>query len=484
MSISERDPAALSMAEQVFMLVPPDQRADAITEFVSGLPARRREDLVWTWSFWRRPAQTPPASYRTWVIRAGRGFGKTRTGAEAVRERVREGTAGRVSLIGPTAGDVRDVMIEGESGLLAVHPHDFRPIYEPSKRRLTWPNGAVATAFSAEEPDRLRGPQSDLVWGDEPASWKSGSEPWDNAMMGNRLGRDPRSILTGTPRPLAWLREIESKAGTVTTTGSTYENFANLAETFIDLVIGRYEGTRLGQQELHALYMDDVEGALWKLATIEASRLMRWDRTAPWASLVTGITETMRAALGLGPFALAPGDLRRPWETWVGVDPPGETAECGIVVGMAPKNGRAGRDHAVILDDMSTTGSPEVWGARVVEAIHKWGAGGAVVEANQGGDMVRATIHAADPNVKVEKIRALVSKADRAEPVSGLYPRGWVHHYGHLGALESQMTTWVPSETKHKSPDRIDALVHLVTKLLAPIPQQRASIMSPVNRRK
>lgn len=476
-----RDPGSYSMAEQLLVAVPPERRHEAITEFVRGLPADRAAVLPWTWSFWRRPAQVPPDKFQTWVIRAGRGFGKTRTGAEAVREYVREGRAGRISLIAPTAGDCRDVMIEGESGLLSIHPPDFRPVYEPSKRRLTWPNGAVATAFSAEEPDRLRGPQSDLVWGDEPASWKTGSEAWDNAMMGNRLGRDPRSILTGTPRPLAWLRDIEAKSGTVVSTGSTYENITNLAETFIELVLGRYEGTRLGQQELHALYMDDVEGALWRMAVIEATRLLKWNPASPWSSLVTGITEASRAALGLGAFSLNKGDLSRSWETWVGVDPPGETAECGIVIGMAPKGGKAGRDHAVILDDMSTAGSPEVWGSRVVEAVRKHNAMGAIVESNQGGDMVRSTIHAVDPDVRVEKVRAAVSKSDRAEPVSVLYAKGWVHHWGHLAALESQMTTWVPEESKGKSPDRLDALVHLVTALLRPqsLKSGKASVHVP-----
>jgi len=316
------------------------------------------------------------------------------------------------------------------------------------------------------------------VWGDEPAKWKSGRMAWDNAMLGNRIGR-PHSILSGTPRPLAWLREIEKAAGTIVVTGSTYENIGNLAQVFIDLVLARYEGTRLGDQELHARYLDDVEGALWRMAAIEATRIMRWDATNPWGALVEALTIESRTALNLGPYRMAGGERRR-WVTWVGVDPPGETAECGIVIGTAPERGRAGFDHAVILDDMTTVGSPEVWGARVVEAVHKYNANGVVVEKNMGGDMVRSTIHNVDANVHVEKVPAVDSKYDRAEPVSVLWPKGWVHHRGHLPELESQMTTWVEDESP--SPDRMDALVHVVTKLLSPMPIGKGSVHSPLGR--
>jgi phage terminase large subunit-like protein len=307
-------------------------------------------------------------------------------------------------------------------------------------------------------------------------SWKSGREAWDNASLGNRLGR-PHSILTGTPRPLPWLKEIEAMPGTVVRTGSTYENIGNLAPQFIALILGRYEGTRLGAQELHARYLEDVEGALWRLMVIEATRFAHWSRDNPWGAVVEQATLDARLALGLGAWSPEKGE-RRPWTTWVGVDPPGETAECGIVAGTAPLRGKAGRDHAVVLDDMSVAGAPEVWGARVVECFRKWNADGIVVEANQGGDMCRATIHAVDSSVPVEKIRAKESKADRAEPISALYSRGWVHHYGHLAALENQMTTWVPEESK--SPDRLDAMVHLVTKLLSPTNLKQASVGNPL----
>ena len=364
-----RDADSLSPAEQLFLDCPDEPaQQNRLAEFLATIPPSVREAMPWSWRWWARPTQlAPQTNWRTWVVRAGRGFGKTRTGAEETRRRVRKGLAGHVALIGATAADVRDVMVEGESGILAVHPPGSRPEYEPSKRRLTWPNGATATCFSAEEPDRLRGPQSDWVWGDEPASWRSGVLAWDNAMFGHRLGSDPRSMLTMTPRPLDWLRKIEAEARTFVTTGATYDNLTNLAESFIDMVLGRYEGTRLGRQELHALYLDDVEGALWAMATIEVTRLARFDPTDPWQSLRVEAARA-RTLLGLGLDPIR--DERTPWHILVGVDPPGETAECGIIVGAAPVNGKASRHHAVILDDLSLAGPPEVWGAQVVAAVH------------------------------------------------------------------------------------------------------------------
>lgn len=448
---------------------------EAVTLFLNRLPAQRRRELRFAWhAVWARPNQRIPDDdeWDTLFARAGRGYGKTRFGAEGTRRLVVNGRAHRVMIIGSTAADARDVMIEGDSGILAVHPPQFRPLYEPSKRLLTWPNGAIGLVRSAEEPDGCRGPNTDLVWGDEPASWKTGSAAWDNAMLGNRLGK-PHSILTGTPRPIEWLRKIEQKAGTIVRTGSTYENIANLAPKFIALILDRYEGTRLGQQELHAEYLDDVEGALWRLATIEASRaIMRdalghevvgFDRAHPWESLTLTTALERRLAMNLGTWTVDPRE-RRPWVIKVGVDPPAETAECGIIVAAAPRNAKYGRDHCIVLDDATVEGPPEVWGAAVAAAYHRWNAAEVIVERNQGGDMTRSTIHAADPSVIVEKVTASQSKADRAEPVSTAYSKGWVHHAGYFGKLESQQTTWVPNESK--SPDRLDALVHVLTNLL------------------
>lgn len=476
--VYRRPIATLSPLEAFAAQFPPgDQRDQAVKGLVTSFPAAMRDGLRYAWTkLWARPSQRmPEGDWQVWMVRAGRGFGKTRSATEGVRKLVRMGKAGRVALIGPTAGDVRDVMVEGESGILAVHPPDWRPVYEPSKRRLTWPNGAIGTCFSAEEPDRLRGPQSDLVWGDEPASWKTGSAAWDNASLGNRLGQHPYAILTGTPRPIPWLRELEAKETTYVTTGATYENEGNLAESFMQLILERYEGTRLGRQELHALYLDDTEGALWTLGLIELGRFRTFDLDKPWLTLSA---ELMRQG-----HPMPSGNRNTPWVKMMAVDPPGMTAECGIIVGTAPRGARAGYDHAVILEDASMVGTPEMWGAQVVATARKWGISTVFAERNQGQDMVRSTIHNVDPTLRVELLNAKENKYDRAEPVSVLYARGWVHHLGYLPKLEDQMSTWVPKGNQD-SPDRMDAAVHLLTKLLKPIGIIQASTIGVATARR
>jgi phage terminase large subunit-like protein len=431
------------------------------------------ERLAYLWSFWRRPNQARPDGmgdrYRIWFLKAGRGFGKTKTGAETTREMI--DSVERIALVAPTAADVRDVMVEGESGLLSVFPRSERPIYEPSKRRITFHNGATATLFSAEEPDRLRGPQQGFAWIDEPASMSRGEEALSNLLLGLRLGRSPWALLTGTPKPARWLRALSLRDDTIVTSGSTYDNVANLATGFIDDVLGRYEGTRLGRQELHAEFLDDVEGSLWTEAMLDSGRMATFDMATPWATLNKWLTDKGRPVIM----------ERRPWRIIVAVDPPGETAECGIIVACAPVQGRAGRDHAVVLEDCSIAGRPEEWGAQVARASRRWNAERVVVESNQGGDMVRATIHAVDPTIRVEKITARLSKAARAEPVSALYERGLVHHAGFMPMLESQMVSWVPGEGK--SPDRMDALVHAIATLLIANPVVPASVVSATTRR-
>lgn len=447
--------------------------AGLMEEIRAGLSAEQEEALLFRWEFWRRPAQIPPAGlgeqYRIWGLFAGRGFGKTRTGAETTRAMIEE--AGRIALVGPTAADVRDVMVEGESGLLSVFPRGQRPEYEPSKRRVTFHNGATATLFSAEEPDRLRGPQHEWFWGDEPASWQRGEEALSNLLLGLRLGRRPWGLMTGTPKPARWLRAVSLRPDTILTSGSTYDNAANLASGFVEDILGRYEGTRLGRQELHAEWLDDVEGALWLERIIDGSRMASFDPAQPWQSLNRWLGDR-----GLPQIA-----QRRPWRIIVAVDPPAETAECGIIVAAAPVQGRAGHDHAVVLEDCSRAGRPEEWGAAVASAARRWGAERIVAEGNQGGDMVRATIHAVDPGLRVEKISASKSKASRAEPVSALYERGLVHHAGFFPLLESQMLTWVPGDAR--SPDRMDALVHAISHLLVAQPIAEGRVLSPVSRR-
>jgi phage terminase large subunit-like protein len=431
--------------------------AGKLVEFIETLDDDEAVQLAFDWEFWSRPAQRQPKgkSWNVWMIRAGRGFGKTRTGAETVRAVVESERVGLLGAVAPTKGDARDVLVEGESGIMAISPPWNRPKYEPSKRRVTWPNGAKLTLFSGEEPDRLRGPQHEFMWIDEPASMPNGEDTLNMARLGLRLGAHPRLVVTGTPKRLPWLRSLEAEKTTTVTTGSTYDNMSNLASSFIDVILGRFEGTRLGRQELHAEYLDDVEGALWSLLTIEVNRFTEWDQDNPDLSLRTNL-------MTMGKPTSAPD--RRRWRTIVAVDPPGETAECGISVGSAPVGARSGTDHCVILSDESMAGRPEAWGAAVVSAFNRWDAEAVFVESNQGGDMCRATIHAVDPSVPVKKITAQISKQARAEPVAALDEKGWIHHVGMLPKLEDQMVTWVPDESR--SPDRLDARVHLIRELL------------------
>jgi len=444
-----------------------------LAERVAKMSGEQAREFVFLWRVWSRPNQRIPEgmgdTYRTWFFRAGRGSGKTRAAAETVRHMI--DTVGRIALISPTAADVRDVLIEGESGLLRVFPDDQRPVYEPSKRRVTFHNGARAFAYSGEEPERLRGPQHAFAVIDEPASIAAGPDLLSNLMLGLRLGSAPWVMMTGTPKPVRWLRELSERDDTITTTGSTFDNRSFLAPTFIEDVLGRYEGTRLGRQELHAEWLDDVEGALWTEQLIDRNRIGRFDLADPWRTLNTWLTDNDRTKVRPG----------RAWRVVVAVDPPASTAECGIVVACAPVQSRAGEDHCVILEDASISGTPERWGAQVVSAAKRWGAERVVVESNQGGDMVRATIHAVDPGVRVEPVHAKVSKQARAEPISALTERGLVHHAGFMPLLEAQMTSWVPG--LEKSPDRMDAMVHAVAHLLPDRPSQVATVRSPTHRR-
>ena len=434
-------------------------RAGLLVPLLASMDNEEIAELMYDWEFWRRPEQAmPTGDWTAWMIRAGRGFGKTRTGAESIRHFAHHSKTGLLGAVAPTSGDARDVMVEGESGIMAISPPWDRPLYEPSKRRVSWPStGARLTLFSGEEPDRLRGPQHEVIWVDEPASMDSGADVLDMARLGLRLG-DPKVIITGTPKRRQWMKDLEAEAGTVVTTGSTYDNLGNLAPVFLDVILSRYEGTRLGRQELHAEYLDNVEGALWTLDSIDANRVDHedWDAAHPHDSHVTW--------LALGEVVDFSKQRRRPWRTIIAVDPPGETAECGIVAAQAPERAKWGVDPCAILADHSMSGRPEDWGRAVVNAFNQHNAHAVYVEKNQGGDMVRSTIHAVDPSVPVKKINATESKKARAEPVSVLYGKKLVHHIGPFPKLESQMTEWVPGESR--SPDRLDALVHAVRCLI------------------
>ncbi len=389
---------------------------------------RRDEAERYDWPAHARPNQLPPSGdWRIWLAIAGRGYGKTRMGTEWVRDSAK--LFRFVNLIGATADDARDILIEGESGILAVCPDDERPLYLPSKRRLEWPNGAVSLIFTADEPDRLRGKQHERLYCDEIASWKYASDAWDMAMFGLRLGLDPRCLATTTPRPIALVRALIADVACIVTTGTTYENRDNLAPAFYDQIITRYEGTRLGRQELNAELLEDVPGALWERALVDGLRVSEHP------------------------------DLKR---IVVGVDPSvssnEESAETGIIVAGIGVDG-----HGYVLADKSRRDTPQGWATAAIKVYHERKADKLVAEVNNGGEMVELTVHTIDRNVAYKAVHAQKGKAARAEPIAALYEQGRVHHVGTFDALEDQMCTYVPGAA---SPDRLDALVWALTELV------------------
>ncbi len=387
------------------------------------------------WPLWARPEQiTPPGDWRTWLLLAGRGFGKTRTGAEWVRSEVQHGGARRLALVAPTAADVRDVMVEGESGILATSPPWFRPIYEPSKRRLTWPNGAMATTFSADEPERFRGPQYDRAWTDEAAAYRY-PEAFDQLMLGLRLrdanGGPPRCLVTTTPRPTPLIRRLLADSTSHVTRGSTFANRANLAAAYLDQIVKRYEGTRLGRQELYAEVLDDTPGALWKRDAIDTRRV----RIAP---------ELRRIVVAIDPAVTSAAD----------------SDETGIVVVGLGLDG-----HGYVLADLSLKASPDTWARAAIKGFADHKADRVIAEVNNGGDLVETVLRTVDRQVPYKAVHASRGKQTRAEPIAALYEQGKVHHVGSLPQLEDQLCTWDPS-ADGKSPDRLDALVWGLTELM------------------
>lgn len=386
--------------------------------------------------------------WQVWLYLAGRGAGKTRSGSEWVREQVKGG-AGRIGLIAPTAADARDVMIEGDSGILSVSwegDRDHRgvligrPVYEPSKRRLTWQNGAVATAFSADEPDRLRGPQHHCIWADELAAWQYAQEAWDMAMFGLRLGDDPRAMVTTTPRPIPLVRSLIASSTSVVTRGSTYSNRANLAASFLDKIVTRFEGTRLGRQELEGEILDDVPGALWTRAMLDQ------------AHKDVSVPDMQRVVVAIDPSGTG------------GADDDGDSV--GIIVVGKGVDGRG-----YVLADQTCKLSPDGWGRRAVAAFHAFRADRIVAERNFGGAMVEHVIRTIERGVPYQEVTASRGKVIRAEPIAALYEQGRVKHVGELNELEDQMTAMCgDGYLGEGSPDRVDALVWGMTSLgfLAP----------------
>jgi phage terminase large subunit-like protein len=398
-------------------------------KFTASLTDRELDIFLQDWSIWARDEQLPPpGDWRAWLILAGRGFGKTRTGAEVINRMAMTYPGSRIALVGATAADVRDVMVEGESGIQACSNPEDMPIYEPSKRRVTWPNGSIATTYSAEEPSRLRGPQHSFAWCDEIAAWKY-PEAWDQLMFGLRLGSDPRAVVTTTPKPIKLVRDLIADATTAITRGSTLDNRKNLPKAFIDKILTKYHGTRLGRQEIGGEMLEDIEGAMWNLDVIEMNRV----RDHP---------NLVRIVVAIDPAATSSAT----------------SDETGIIVAGLGVDG-----HGYILEDYTMRGTPDQWARAAVDAYHQWQADRIVAEVNQGGEMVEAVIRTVDVMVPYKSVHASRGKATRAEPISALYDQGRVHHVGSLPHLEDQMTQWIPGM---KSPDRMDALVWAVHELM------------------
>lgn len=417
--------------------------------------------LVYDWGIWARKNQLiPPGDWSTWLVLAGRGFGKTRMGAETIRAwacgstPLSRGTYGRFALVAETAADARDVLVEGESGILGCHPKDFRPLYEPSKRRLTWPNGAMATIYNATEPDQLRGPQHEAAWCDELAKWAYARETWEQLEFGLRLGPHPRSIITTTPRPIPVLREILKSPDTHVTKGRTMDNSANLSRKFIDKIHAKFSGTRLGRQELEAEMLEDLPGALWTRDMFDP----------PDGSPFLGRVE----------FRETP-ELER---VVVAVDPSGigKADEGGDSIGIVVAGlGEDGRGY--ILADRSMRGGPAEWGREVVRAYSDFSADRVVAEVNYGGAMVEHVLRTVDKLLPVTLVHASRGKHIRAEPVAALYEQGRVSHVtgadlrdtDHIGfsVLEDQMCLVGPKGYEGEgSPDRMDAAVWAITELM------------------
>ena len=405
-------------------------------EFLAGLGEDELRALLGRWEYWVQDAQrAPPGMWRTWLLMAGRGFGKTRIGAEWVRRQARLHGNARIALVGATMADARAVMVEGESGLLTIsRGSSDRPEWEPSLGRLRWPTGARAFLYSAAEPDGLRGAQHSHAWADEIGKWGADTESWDNLQLGLRMGVMPRTVATTTPRATRLLKRLVTEKGVAVTRGRSLDNRAHLSADFLASMIDLYGGTRLGRQELDGELIEDVAGAMWPRALIEECRVPK------------------------------PGEkLRR---VVIGVDPPaGKTgAACGIVAAGVDEDGKG-----YVLADHSVAGvGPEGWAAAVAGAADAHAAALVVAEANQGGAMVESVLRACDRVLPLRLVHARASKAGRAEPVAALFRSGKAYFAGRFQALEDELAAFSTGEgwTGPDSPDRADAMVWALTELM------------------
>jgi predicted phage terminase large subunit-like protein len=409
-------------------------------DILSKLTDEQAYAILHDWNFWARPEQLPPEQWGKngcfiWNVRAGRGFGKTRMSAEIFIRAVRDWGYQYPNLAGATAEDVRDIMIEGESGILACAPEDFKPKFIPSLKKLIWPNSVESHIYYGSEPNKARGPQSDFLWCDELAKWQRPEETFDNLLMGLRLGSNPLCIVTSTPRPTRFLMELERRTDrqgrpcTITTRGRTQDNYRNLSPVFISTIISKYEGTRLGRQELEGEFLDDNPDALWKRSDIDQNR-------------VRSIPELSYVVVGVDPAATSK----------TGSD------DTGIIVAGKDDNG-----HYYVLGDYTIHDTPQKWGNAVITAFHKHQANMIIGETNNGGEMVEHTLKTIDQKIPFKAVHASRGKATRAEPISALYEQGKVHHFGTFTELEDQLCEWVPGV--EKSPDRLDALVWALSML-------------------
>lgn len=398
-------------------------------EFVKDFSDDELLGLTYDWKLWAREKQLPSRNdWVTWLILAGRGWGKTRVGAEQIRMWQESGVK-RLALIGQTPKEVRDVMIEGESGLLAISPPWNMPKYESSKGRVSWNNGASALVYSGENPEALRGPQHEKAWVDELAKFAYAQKAMDNLMFGLRLGDMPQVLITTTPRPTKTIKELINLKSTLITKGSTFENKANLSSVFLEVILDKYQGTRLGRQELEAEMLDDVPEALWQREIIERNRILK----SP--------------------------DMKR---IVVAIDPSTTnndgSDEAGIIVAGIDEN-----NISYILEDISIKASPKNWAEIAIAAYYKWSADRIIGEANNGGDMIETILRGIDNNVSYKKVWASRGKATRAEPIAALYEQDKVKHVGFYELLEDEYCEWVPGS---KSPNRLDAAVWALTELM------------------
>ena len=388
------------------------------------------KDVIKPWREQARPEQLPPdGEWRTWLLMAGRGFGKTRSGAELVKEWIESGER-YVNLMAPTFADGRDVMVEGESGLYAV-AYDLIDNWNRSMGEIRWKSGARSRIFSSDAPERMRGPQSSKIWGDEPGAWQNAQEFWDMAMFGLRLGDNPQIVLTTTPRPIPLIKYILRLETTVITRGKTRDNYENLAPGIVDDLEKRYAGTRLGLQELDGILLEDNPGALWRREWLNRDRIRGEDKP-----------QLVRIVVSIDPAVSNSED----------------SDETGIITAGIDRAG-----HFYILSDRSGRHTPKEWASIACSEFHRWGASCIVAEVNNGGNLVASNVHTVE-RLPIREVRAKVGKKLRAQPVASLYEQGKVHHVGHFEALEDQQCTWDPA-LDDDSPDRVDAKVYAIYEL-------------------